>query len=208
MSPTALSWILSLVAAAAFLVAGYLYGRRALPQGALANERLPEQPPKGPPPSSPPPPPASPLLAPVRPELQVPPVRVRPKTVDVRFLEGRLVQSLRKLDPEHRLSQLVLCDESGLPLAAADHLPSGGLAEDPVHLSALAAEALSLTQRVDHVATTSGAVKVELANGRHLEVRAIHGLTPPLYLVTIGGPVVLDGRLEIFAAELKPLFES
>jgi hypothetical protein len=194
----ALAWILSLTAAAAFLTAGYLLGRRGLAtaQGVLANQKLPE-----------PPTPPELSTAPIRPELVSPPVRVRPKTVDVRFLEGRLVQSLRKLDPEQRLSQLVICDESGLPIAAADHIPAGGLAEDPVHLSALAAEALSLTGRVGQMASTSGTVKVELTGQRQLEVRPIAGLEPPLFLVTIGGTLALDGRLEAFALEVKNLFD-
>lgn len=188
MNPLILAWTLSLAGALAFALAGYLVGRRTIAQGALANQHLPDLP----------------DLAPSRPELAIPPVRVRPKTVDVRFLEGRLVQSLRRLDPDQRLSQLVLCDESGLPIAAADHVPAGTLSEDPEHLSALGAQALALMGRVEAVATSS-AVTVELAEGRRLQVRPIPDIGVPLFLVAIGTTVVPDDRFDAFAREVRAL---
>ena len=135
-----------------------------------------------------------------------PPRTARAKTVDPSYLEGRLVQALRRLDPERELAQLVLCDEFGLPLAAAE--TATGPSHDPEVLSALAAEALGLMNRVGHALDRTHGVSVQIAAGRVRQVRPVSNAEIPVFLVSLGARVVPDDRFATFAEEVARLIRS
>lgn len=212
MSALTLAWIVSITGALAFFLAGFFFGHRRVPATleTVSTERLAVEPP-APPTSAVPPlatqvvPPAPAALTPVTPPL---PRTHRSKTVDGRYLEGRLSRSLRDLDPERALSQLVLCDETGLPIAAADTPSTEGGHEDPETLSALGAEALTLMGRVGVVLAESRTVTVGLESQRHLQIRPIAGDGVPLFLVTIGHQTVSDTRFATFAGDVRTLINT
>lgn len=202
MSLVTWAWLISIVGAAAFLGAGWLIGRRGLAGSASAMAALPPGN-LGPSPAPPPPPAPTPTTDRPAPGPRVGP-RDRLRTYELGTVEGKLTLALRELDPDRELGQLILCDDSGLPLAAAE--PAAGQGQDPELLSAVCAEAMTLMHRVGETVDTARAVAVRTAGGQELAIRPLPSAAPTFF-VSLGPREVEDARFARFTAAVVPLID-
>ena len=194
MSTLTLIWILSIAAATAFVVAGYLFGRRVRPVVPVALPTTTPTPATGGPP----------VAVAALTEDPRGPRRTRLPTVDASFTEGRLAQALRRLDPDRILELVILSDASGLPLAVAEGGRQGAVtAIDPELLAALAAAAHGLMTRVEGAVAPVRALTLQLGDAARIEVRPATTAIPTL-LVTAGESGPSDARVTRFIEEIQP----
>lgn len=215
MSIVGWAWLISIVGAAAFLGVGWFLGKRSfagvpgvpgvpsVPSAPSAMASLPPSAPSAPP--VPPIPSSAPAPTPDRP---APGPRTgqrdRLRTYELGTVEGKLTLALRDLDPDRRLAQLILCDDSGLPIAAAEQ--ASGHGQDAELLSAVCAEAMILMQRIGQTLDAARTVSVRTANGQVLAIRPLPSAAP-IFFVSLGPNEVEDARFARFAATVVPLLD-